>query len=74
MGGWRVLVSAGDRLLFVRKKLLSKEGDQGRKLNKDERLEGEPVLFKSARTNVESESEARITLEEIRKHPWMAEL
>ena len=45
---------------------------QEKDLYKDERLE--PVLFDLLQRMLEYESEARITLEEIRKHPWMEHL
>ena len=47
---------------------------QDKELCKDERLEKEPVLFDLLGLMLEYESEARITLEEIRKHQWIREL
>ena len=44
---------------------------QEKELDKDEMLEGEPDLFDLLKRMLEYESEARITLEEIRQHPWM---
>ena len=43
---------------------------QEKDLCKDERFEEEPVLFDLLKRILEYESEARITLEEIRNHPW----
>ena len=44
---------------------------QEKELCKDGKLQEEPVLFDLLERMLEYESEARIVLEEIRKHPWM---
>ena len=47
---------------------------QEKELCEDDKLKGEPALFDLLNRMLEYESEARITLKEIRKHPWMREL